>query len=63
MQVTWTVKVSRIPGNQQLCRSEEEAARLVLELLLAGVKRHQIIVDGLRQERADMGWIWKALDV
>jgi hypothetical protein len=61
MQVTWTVKVSGRSGQQMLCRNEEEAARLVLELILQGVHRKQIIVDGVFQDRQDMSWIWDSL--
>lgn len=63
MRVTWLVNVSGKTNHQELCRSEEEAARLVLELILAGVKRRQIIVDGVSLEQNNMKWIWKALDV
>jgi hypothetical protein len=61
MQVTWTVKVSGRSGQQMLCRNEEEAARLVLELILQGVHRKQIIVDNIFQDRQDMSWIWDSL--
>lgn len=61
MRVTWTVKVAGYSGQQMLCRNEEEAARMVLQLILAGVRFHQIIVDGKNQEKADKAWIWKAL--
>jgi hypothetical protein len=62
VKVTWLVDVTGKPGRQELCRNEEEAARLVLELVLAGVKLRQIIVDGVAMDRDNKRWIWKALD-
>lgn len=65
MKVTWTVPVE-IPGckgQQVMCRSEEEGARLVLELLLAGVKRRYIIVDGASLEKSKLEWVFKAMGV
>lgn len=62
MRVTWLAKVS-VPGYngpQVNCRSEEEAANLVLELFLAGVPRRLIIVDGVNQEKNSMAWLFKA---
>lgn len=62
MRVTWLVNVAGKRHNQETCRSEAEAARLVLELVLAGVKLRQIIVDGVAQDRSNKKWIWEALD-
>lgn len=62
MLVTWTVKVAGRSGQQMLCRSEKEAAEEVMKLLLAGVRRSQLIVDGKSLEKANMAWFWKALD-
>ena len=61
MKVTWTIPVIGKRGHQEQCRSEAEAAALVLELILAGVKRHQIIVDGASQEKNNLAWAFKAL--
>lgn len=61
MLVTWLVEVVGKPGRQELCRNEQEASKLVLELLLAGVKIRQIIVDGKSLERGNLDWFWKAL--
>ena len=61
MLVTWTVKIAGRSGQQMLCRSEQEAAQEVLKLLLLGVKRKQIIVDGKPLDRTT-AWLWKALD-
>ena len=36
MKVTWTIPVIGKRGHQEQCRSEAEAAALVLELILAG---------------------------
>jgi len=63
MRVTWTVQVEGIKGNAVLCRNEEEAARLVLQLLLLGVIRNQVIVDGEYLFFKGTKWIWKALNV
>lgn len=63
MKVTWTVPVIGKRGHQEQCRSEAEAASLVLELILAGVQRKQIIVDGVNQERSSLDWVFRALDV
>lgn len=65
MKVTWTVPVvlESYHGQQVLCRSEEEAAQLILELFAAGVHRRFIIVDGVNQERNNMSWVFKALGV
>lgn len=62
MLITWTVKVAGRSGQQMLCRNEQEAAQEVLKLLLLGVKRKQLIVDGKSLEKANMAWLWKALD-
>lgn len=66
MRVTWTATHVVIPGYrgpQVLCRSEEEAANLVLELFLAGVPRRMIIVDGVNQEKSNMAWLFKAKNI
>lgn len=61
MRVTWTVQVPGMKGNYQVCRSEAEAAQLVLELLVQGVPRKCIIADGVCQERSSMDWVFRAL--
>lgn len=65
MRVTWTVpvQIDGYNGPQVLCRSEEEAANLVLELFLAGVPRRCIIVDGVNQERSDFKWLFAAKNI
>lgn len=63
MRVTWTVEVAGRKGRAEVCRDEKEAARLVLELLLAGVKRSQIIVDGKYTDLTGLNWVLRALDL
>lgn len=64
MKITWPryIEISGYRGNQVTCRSDEEAATLVLELILAGVKRYEIIIDGQYLKDKGTDWIWKALD-
>lgn len=64
MLVTWTVpiRLKDYKGQQVNCRNEAEAAKLILLLILSGVKRHQIIVDGVRQERINMNWVFEAIE-
>jgi hypothetical protein len=62
MQILWT-SIWRGRRGSELCRDEEEAARLVIKMMLDGVKRHHIIVDGKRLKDMGTDWIWKALKV
>lgn len=63
MRVTWTRKVSGYSGQAMLCRSEKEAAEMVLKLFLAGCSRYQIIVDGQYVGDKGVTWIWEALNI
>lgn len=63
MRVTWVGKVEGHSGQAAQTRDEKEAARLVLELLLKGRKRYQIIIDGVYLGDKGTDWIWKVLNL
>lgn len=62
MQVIWT-SIWRGGRGAELCRDEKEAAKLVLTMMMDGVRRHHIIVDGKRLTDKGCDWIWSALGV